>query len=296
MVQNKINYQSIITTLILAVVFVCQYYFFKEKLDLGEFNNPFYQRDSIYSLIISLILATIVMPIFEEFAFRFFLGNTKKIKHVFGFIAIILLALLNFIYDLNYFFILTIISGLIYLPSFLKNKKTTLLQLFLISIVFSIFHFIGYDMPFVSTVSVLLYFTGLGLVFGLIRIKFNFIAAIISHILYNSFFVLISLNAYDNNIKEVNCNDYKIIFNENSLFTNKRNTIKNNGKILNIINGDIVQSLKIYYPNDSLINNYFQRKALVNYDLKVHKIDRSNIDLNQVLHCLEDMKILQKIK
>lgn len=298
MVLNNISKTIYISLLILAGIFICQYLIFLNVIDFGEFRQNNYQRESLYSLYLELFLAGMFIPIIEELGFRLFIGSRKKALIV-SFVFYILLTISNFfnnIYLLALFAILGSILFCLPLVTKIKNSKNlTLFQLIFSSIIFSIFHFIQSSIPFLGFCSVLLYFTGMGLVFGIIRLNYGIVFSIVAHVIWNSVFIFFSIFNIDNTTKEVVCKDYKIEYSQSSIFGEDKNMISANEEYFKLQNGEIIQSIKIYFPQ-STIKEYYQVNSLINYNIDVSVLQTTEIKIEELIECLVQENLIQKLE
>ncbi len=294
MVLNKRYNKFLIIIFILAGIFICQYLLFLKIIDFGDFRQGFYQREYLNSLYLELLLAGLFVPILEELGFRLYLNSSKKTIAV-GVTIFSTLTIFNFYNDL-YLLILFLIIGIAvaYLP-LISKRKNLIIQLVLSSILFSLFHFIQSTIPLLGFISLFLYFLGTGLLFGIIRIKFGISYSIIAHILWNSGFILFGLLSLNNTVNTFKCDDYTIEYSESSIFSKDKNTISSNTNYFKLENGEIIQSMKIYFPS-SEIKNYYQINSSVNYNINLINLGDMELQIENVINCLVEENLIKKIE
>jgi membrane protease YdiL (CAAX protease family) len=207
-VKNKVT--LIISSLIILISFL-----------LLGILHPFEENNSLFFLFkmapnkyILIAIIVIIVPIIEEYIFRFFIKSSNKL-------FLILLGILPFL----------LIDILIYIPVFIlffsfilfkKKNEKVIFRIFISSLVFSLVH-IGnysfYNNNYYIILPLLILF-GLGNILALIRLKFGIVYSIFAHSLYN--FLLLSLIYFsaDNKILFSN-KDYEINLTKN-LFEKKQ--------------------------------------------------------------------------
>lgn len=160
----------------LAVLTCLQVFNYEQNQDLllSVIDKLIYYTSSI----VVLIIVSVLLPIIEEFAFRFW-GMKKK------YASIISLLLISVYISLTGNIILAISAFIVLGILFFIVKENELLLIITTSIIFSILHIDGFSSVNIKTILSLINIFSFAVILCCVTIKYHFILAVVIHIINN---------------------------------------------------------------------------------------------------------------
>lgn len=163
----------------------------------NELNNPITKLNFLEKILIIGLL----FPVFEEFIYRYPLKiNSKSINIIFLFTLPISLFLIFYSYK---FISLIIVSVFLFYFLFSRKLKDFILRsntkyfkwfFFILSILFTLSHISNYSSDSLGIQLFLVFLTFISsILFSIIRVFIGFKHVVFSHIIYNMFFLFLSL-------------------------------------------------------------------------------------------------------
>lgn len=157
-----------------------------------KFSNPGIQDDIVRDLLFFLIFFGLIVPIFEEFIFRFWVFENIS-KAILPLVLLILyLIYLDYNLIFNIFYVLLFLIHIIYVYI---NKENSVIIYLLNGSIFAVFHVVNF--PFEELVSGIYYLPilffpqfFLGVIVCFLK-TFGFRYSVIYHVLYNSVLIII---------------------------------------------------------------------------------------------------------
>ena len=160
----------------LAVLTCLQVFNYEQNQDLllSVIDKLIYYTSSI----VVLIIVSVLLPIIEEFAFRFW-GMKKK------YASIISLLLISVYISLTGNIILAISAFIVLGILFFIVKENELLLIITTSIIFSLLHIDGFSSVNIKTILSLINIFSFAVILCCVTIKYHFILAVVIHIINN---------------------------------------------------------------------------------------------------------------
>jgi|TARA_B110000902_G_C14220453_1_gene554925 hypothetical protein len=213
-----------------------------------------------------VVLATVLMPIIEEYIFRYSIVKSKFWQIITSILLIVIVSSLNF----NYLLIISLVLFLI--VTFYFRKKDLIfsnLMIYFSSLCFAFSHLQNLESTSsLSIISPIIVIFGLGLILISIRIRYGIFYSILVHILYNS--VLISLSFWFAQ-SEITINNKSLYVNisRESMFSRQMgSSILQSGDTLLINNMPIHRIVKNNAPRK--INSFYDiPTSIIKYSGKI---------------------------
>lgn len=227
--------------------------FFIQNSTSFIYNKMLGLASEILPSIYLIIQVVIIMPILEEFIYRFY-----KIKSNYLVLNAILLIIIVWLLNKNIIILISLLLFAILLFYHKKNNKIFFkLMIYFSSICFAISHLQNFTSQSIySYSSPFLILFGLGLIFMAIRVKFGILYSIITHIVYNLFLIYFSFLNSESEIK----------FNNESYFIEleKENFLSNKMGSSTLLSEDTL------LINNTPINKIIEQKTPINTNTFYH--------------------------
>jgi membrane protease YdiL (CAAX protease family) len=289
-ILKKYNFNYLILTG--AVIFCCTMliyiyitFIFEEEINnLSRFN-------SINNYFTFIFSALIIAPIFEEYVFRGYFTNNS----VFKIISFVGSGFYIFLTNNHHLYILLVILLIL---NFI-NKINKIYFFIISSILFSLVHYNLDDFKSIITIVPMFFQFSLGLILIWVVLNFNLKSAIISHFLFNLFFIIIftiPLQFPKSKNNKVEYLGYRVEWNKVPLFTNE-NTLISRPNDYEVIaeNVDVITFYKAFnsISNHIIVSN---DNKFNKFKLKITRIDSTanKLDNNILEKLLKKANLIDK--
>jgi membrane protease YdiL (CAAX protease family) len=265
-----------------AIIFCCTMliYIIITKFYINEINS-LSRFDSINNYYLLIFSALVIAPIFEELFFRGYFTNNSFLK----FFSLIGCSVYIYITGNSYLFIFVFILVILH---FLK--KIDRVYFYIInSILFSLVHYKLYDFKSLITIIPMFSQFSFGLILIWVVLNFNLFKSIVTHFLFNLFFVIIlTLPLQFPQIESKNFNylGYNFNYSKTPFFNNKNTIILiPNDYSISAENVDINKFYNSFDSNSKKIkinvdNKFYKFNIYIKkIDSKAKKLDTKTIEL-----------------
>lgn len=264
---KKYNFNYLLLTG--ATIFCCTMliYLIISKFYRNEINS-LSRFDSINNYYLLVFSALFIAPIFEELFFRGYFTNTSFLK-IFSFVGCIF-----YIYITGNSYLYVFIFILVFLHFV---KKINRVYFYVInSLLFSLVHYKLYDFKSIITIIPMFFQFSFGLILIWVVLNFNLFKSIITHFLFNLFFIIIltlPLQFPNNENKNFDYLGYNINYRKIPFFNNKNTIISlPNDYTISAENVDINKFYNSFNSNSKKIKINVDNK-FYKYSINIKRID-----------------------
>lgn len=279
-ILKKYNFNYLLLTG--ATIFCCTMliYIIISKFYSNEINS-LSRFDSINNYYLLIFSALVIAPIFEELFFRGYFTNNSFLK-IFSFAGC---SFYIYVTDNSYLYIFVFI--LVFLH-FVKKINRIYFYVFN-SVLFSLVHYKLYDFKSIITIIPMFFQFSFGLILIWVILNFNLFKSIITHFLFNLFFIIIltfPLQFPQKENKNFDYLGYNISSSKTPFFKNKNTIISRpNDYTISAENVDIIKFYNSFDSNSKHIkinadNKFYKFKIYIKrIDSTANKLDTKTIEL-----------------